>query len=326
MKEVVIGIDIGGTYTKYGIVDRKGECLADSFISTETHKEFDDYLQFLMKEIQSTLKEIPGSVEVKGIGIGAPNGNYYKGTIEHPPNLSWKGIVPVVEKMHEYYPGITIVLTNDANAAAIGEMVFGGARDMKDFIVITLGTGLGSGIVVNGQIVYGHDGFAGELGHVNVKLRGRECGCGRRGCLETYVSATGIKRTVFRFLAEHTDESELRSISYNDLTAKMITDAARKSDPIALDAFEYTGRILGAKLADTVAHTSPEAIFLLGGLANAKELILDPTIKAMEENLLPIYRNKVKILLSALSDVNAGVMGASALAWMELNKSQSGIV
>jgi glucokinase len=318
MKEAVIGIDIGGTYTKYGIVDRQGNCLADSFISTESHKEFDDYLKRLTDAIASTLKEIPGDISLKGVGIGAPNANYYRGTIEYPPNLSWKGIVPVEEKMKVYYPGIPIVLTNDANAAAIGEMVYGGAKDMKDFIVITLGTGLGSGIVVNGQLVYGHDGFAGELGHVNVKLRGRECGCGRKGCLETYVSATGIKRTVFRFMAERTDESELRSISFNDLTAKMITDAARKCDHIALEAFEYTGRILGAKLADTVAHTSPEAIFLLGGLANAKELILDPTIRSMEESLLPIFRNKVRILLSALSDVNAGVMGASALAWKEL--------
>jgi glucokinase len=321
MKEAVIGIDIGGTYTKYGIIDRQGKCLADSFTSTEAYQEFDEYLKHLKHEITNTLKEIPGEIELKGIGIGAPNGNYYKGTIEYPPNLRWKGIVQVVKKMRPYYPGIPIVLTNDANAAAIGEMVYGGARKMKDFIVITLGTGLGSGIVVNGQLVYGHDGFAGELGHVNVKLRGRDCGCGRKGCLETYVSATGIKRTVFRLMAEWTCESELRGISFNDLTAKMITDAARKDDPIALEAFGYTGRILGAKLADTIAHTSPEAIFLLGGLANAKELILEPTIRSLEENLLPIYRNKVKVLLSALSDVNAGVMGASALVWNELRKS-----
>ncbi|MBN1416735.1 MAG: ROK family protein [Bacteroidales bacterium] len=320
MKEAVIGIDIGGTYTKYGIVDRKGNCFADSFISTEAYKDFDDYLKHLHDEIEGTLKEIPGEVTLQGVGIGAPNGNYYKGTIEYPPNLNWKGIIPVVKKIKAYYPGVPVVLTNDANAAAIGEMVYGGARKMKDFIVITLGTGLGSGIVVNGQLVYGHDGFAGELGHVNVKLRGRDCGCGRKGCLETYVSANGIRRTVFRFLAERTIESELRSISFNDLTAKMITEAAQRGDLIAREAFEYTGRILGAKLADTVAHTSPEAIFLLGGLANAKELILEPTLRSMEENLLPIFRNKVKVLLSALSDVNAGVMGASALAWKELGE------
>ncbi len=320
MKEAVLGIDIGGTYTKYGIIDRQGNSLADSFINTDIHTEFDDYLKSLCEAIRETLKEIPGTITIKGVGIGAPNANYYRGTIEYPPNLSWKGIIPVEEKMKAYFPGIPVVLTNDANAAAIGEMVFGAAKGMRDFIVITLGTGLGSGIVVNGQLVYGHDGFAGELGHVNVKLRGRDCGCGRKGCLETYVSATGIKRTVFRFLAERTVESELRSVCFNDLTAKMIDNAARKGDPIALEAFEYTGRILGAKLADTVAHTSPEAIFLLGGLANAKELILEPTIRSMEENLLPIFRNKVKIMLSALSDVNAGVMGASALAWKELEK------
>lgn len=321
MKEAVLGIDIGGTYTKYGIIDRQGNSLADSFINTDIHTEFDDYLKSLCEAIRETLKEIPGTITIKGVGIGAPNANYYRGTIEYPPNLSWKGIIPVEEKMKAYFPGIPVVLTNDANAAAIGEMVFGAAKGMRDFIVITLGTGLGSGIVVNGQLVYGHDGFAGELGHVNVKLRGRDCGCGRKGCLETYVSATGIKRTVFRFLAEHTVESELRNVCFNDLTAKMIDNAARKCDPIALEAFEYTGRILGAKLADTVAHTSPEAIFLLGGLANAKELILEPTIRSMEENLLPIFRNKVKIMLSALSDVNAGVMGASALAWKELEKA-----
>jgi glucokinase len=319
MKEAVIGIDIGGTYTKYGIIDRQGNCLADSFINTEAYKEFDPFLKHLYDEIVSTLNQIPGKIDIKGVGIGAPNGNYYKGTIEYPPNLSWKGIIPVVEKMKKYFRGIPMVLTNDANAAAIGEMIYGGARKMKDFIVITLGTGLGSGIVVNGQLVYGHDGFAGELGHVNVKLKGRQCGCGRNGCLETYVSATGIKRTIFKLLADRAYDSELRGISYHELTAKMITDAARKDDPIALEAFDYTGTILGAKLADTVAHTSPEAIFLLGGLANAKELILEPTVRSMEENLLPIYRNKVKILLSALSDVNAGVMGASALAWNELS-------
>ncbi len=322
MKEAVIGIDIGGTYTKFGIIDRQGNCLNDSFINTDSYKDFDEFLIQLNQEIQSTINGIQDNLEIKGVGIGAPNGNYYRGTIEYPPNLNWKGIVPVTDKMKNYFKGMPVVLTNDANAAAIGEMIYGGARNMKDFIVITLGTGLGSGIVVNGELVYGHDGFAGELGHINVKLRGRECGCGRRGCLETYVSATGIKRTVFRFLAERVVESELRHFSFNDLTAKMITDAARRGDPIALDAFEFTGRILGAKLADTVAHTSPEAIFLLGGLANAKELILNPTIRSMEENLLPIYRNKVKVLLSGLSDLNAGVMGASALAWKELEKKR----
>ena len=320
MKEVVIGIDIGGTFTKYGLVERDGNCLEEDFISTDVYKEFDAYLENLHSVIENTILSISDEIKVMGVGIGAPNGNYYRGTIEHPPNLNWKGIIPVVNSLKNYFKDIPIVLTNDANAAAIGEMNYGGAKGMKDFIVITLGTGLGSGIVVNGNVVYGHDGFAGELGHVNVKLEGRQCGCGKQGCLETYVSATGIKRTTFKLLADSNVSSELRSISYEDMTSKMIFEAARKGDSIALEAFEYTGRILGAKLADAVGHTSPEAIFLLGGLAKAKEFIIDPTKKYMEENLLPIYRNKVKILPSSLQDTNAGVLGASALAWNELDK------
>ena len=320
MKEVVIGIDIGGTYTKYGILDRSGNSLEEDFISTDAYKEFDAYLENLHSVIENSTSSIREEIEVKAVGIGAPNGNYYKGTIEHPPNLNWKGIIPIVDKLKNFYKNIPIVLTNDANAAATGEMIYGGAKGMKDFIVITLGTGLGSGIVVNGNLVYGHDGHAGELGHVNVKLRGRDCRCGKRGCLETYVSATGLKRTVFRLLAERIFDSELRKISYNDLTAKMVTEAARKGDEIALEAFEYTGRILGSKLADAVGHTSPEAIFLLGGLAKANELIINPTKQCMEESLLPIYRNKVKILPSGLQERNAGVLGASALAWNELDK------
>jgi glucokinase len=320
MKEVVIGIDIGGTYTKYGIVDREGNCIEEDFISTDTYNEFEAYLESLHSVIENAISAINEDILVKAVGIGAPNGNYYRGTIEHPPNLTWKGIIPVVDRLKSFFKDIPIVLTNDANAAAIGEMIYGGAKGMKDFIVITLGTGLGSGIVVNGNVVYGHDGFAGELGHVNVKLKGRDCGCGKKGCLETYVSATGIKRTVFQLLADRTVDSELRGISFNDLTSKMVSEAAKKGDPIALEAFEYTGRILGSKLADAVGHTSPEAIFLLGGLAKAKELIINPTKFYMEENLLPIYKNKVKILPSSLQDVNAGVLGASALAWSELDK------
>lgn len=320
MKEAVIGIDIGGTYTKYGVIDREGNCMAESFTNTTTHDNFDDYLKDLYDAIEKNMQFLKGQVEIKGVGIGAPNGNYYAGTIENAVNLNWRGIIPVSEKMKKYYPGLTIALTNDANAAAIGEMVFGGAKGMKDFIVITLGTGLGSGIVVNGELVYGQDGFAGELGHINAQLNGRDCGCGRKGCLEAYASASGIRRTVFWLLAERMIESELRDVSFNDLTAKMISEAAMRGDRIALEAFDYTGWILGSKLADTVAHNSPEAIFLLGGLANSRELIIDPTKKYMEENLLPIYRNKVKILLSSLPDMNAGVLGAGALAWNELRR------
>jgi len=320
MKDVVIGIDIGGTYTKYGIIDRAGNCLEEDFLSTSTYKEFEAYLENLHSVIENSFHSINDDLSIKGIGVGAPNGNYYKGTIENPPNLNWKGIIPFVDKFKNYYKDIPIVLTNDANAAALGELIYGGARGMKNFVVITLGTGLGSGIIVNGELVYGYSGFAGELGHVNVKLRGRDCGCGRKGCLETYASATGIKRTVFRLMAERTVDSELRKFSYNDLSAKMITEAARKGDPLALEAFEYTGKILGSKLADIVAHTSPEAIFLLGGLSHAKELIIEPTRKYLDENLFPIFKNKVTVLLSSLMDKNAAVLGAAALAWKESEK------
>jgi glucokinase len=322
MKEAVIGIDIGGTFTKYGIVDREGNCLAESFTNTATHNNFDDYLKDLYEAIEKSMQFLKGQVEIKGVGMGAPNGNYYAGTIENAVNLNWKGIVPVAEKMKKYYPGLAITLTNDANAAAIGEMVFGGAKKMKDFVVITLGTGLGSGIVVGGNLVYGHDGFAGEVGHTKIQENGRDCGCGAKGCLEAYASATGIRRTVFWLLSERMIDSELRSVSYNDLTAKMISEAALRGDKIALEAFEYTGKVLGTKLAETVAYNSPEAIFLLGGLANSRDLIINPTKKYMEDNVLPIFRNKVKILLSSLPDMNAGVLGAGALAWNELNRSK----
>lgn len=318
MTEAVIGIDIGGTFTKFGIVDKAGNCLGENFTNTDKYLKVDDFLKNLHLEISELTKSLGSEIVIKGVGIGAPNGNYYKGTIEHAPNLNWKGIIPFVEKFKVYFPGLPVVLTNDANAAAIGEMIYGGAKGLKDFIVITLGTGLGSGIVVNGKLVYGHDGFAGELGHINVKYRGRECGCGKLGCLETYVSATGIKRTVFKLLADRACKSELRDISFNELTAKMISDAALKGDPIALEAFERTGTILGVKLADAVACTSPEAIFIFGGLAKAGELIFNPVRKSMEENLFPIFKGKVKILPSMLQETNAAVLGASALAWKEL--------
>jgi glucokinase len=323
MKDVVVGIDIGGTFTKFGIVDREGNCLMENFMSTDKYSELDVYLDHLHTEIEELIHSINEKIDIKGIGIGAPNGNYYQGTIEHAPNLNWKGVIPFVEKIKEYFPGLPVRLTNDANAAAIGEMIYGGAKGMKDFIIITLGTGLGSGIVVNGHVVYGNDGHAGEMGHINVKHRGRNCGCGKSGCLETYVSATGIKRTAFKLLAERIDKSELRDISYNDLTSKMISEAAKKGDKIACEAFELTGRILGVKLADAVAFSSPKTIFIYGGLAQAGELIFEPTIRYMEENLLPIYKGKVDVKPSQLQDTNAAVLGASALAWKELQKMQN---
>ncbi len=318
MREVVLGIDIGGTNTKFGFVDREGELLCDYSISTAVHKTIESFLQSLSNNVQKALNDLNEEVKFVGVGIGAPNGNYYRGTIEQAPNLNWKGVVPFIQLLKEYY-ALPMVITNDANAAAIGEMVFGGAKNMKDFIVITLGTGLGSGIVVNGNLVYGHDGFAGELGHVTVKPNGRYCGCGQRGCLETYVSATGIKRTIYKLLADHNGQSALANVSFNDLTAEMITNAAREGDKIALEAFEYTGNILGMELADTIVHTSPEAIFLFGGLAKAENFIFEPTYRHMEGSLMPIFKNKVKLLPSGLQDKNAAVLGAAALIWNEIS-------
>ena len=258
------------------------------------------------------------SVLLIGVGIGAPNGNFYKGTIEFAPNLPWKGTVNLVEKMKRFFPTLPVIVTNDANAAAVGEMVYGGARGMKDFLVVTLGTGLGSGFVANGQLIYGHDGFAGELGHVTVSHTGRVCGCGRKGCLETYVSATGIKRTIFKLMADSIEDSEFRHVTFTDLTAEMITKAALNGDPLAIEAYEYTGMLLGRALADAVSITSPEAIFLFGGLAKAGKYIFEPTKKYMEMNMMPIFRNKVKLLPSGIDGKNAAVLGASALAWQHV--------
>jgi glucokinase len=318
MTEVVIGIDVGGTFTKYGIVDKTGVCLREKFTNTEKYTDFESYLKNLHSEIEKTIETIDKDIEVKGIGIGAPNGNYYSGMIENAPNLNWKGKINFVEKLKKYFPNIPIVLTNDANAAAIGEMLYGGARNMKNFIVITLGTGLGSGIVIDGKLVYGQDGFAGELGHISVENHGRECGCGKKGCLEAYVSATGLKRTVFKLMSDSLTDSELRNISFNDLTSQRISESALNGDKIALEAFEITGQILGLKLADAVACTSPEAIFLLGGLSKSGNLLLDPARRYMEENLFPIYKGKIKLLFSGLQATNAAVLGASALVWKEL--------
>ncbi len=317
-REVAIGIDIGGTNTAFGIVDREGNCLVEGSIPTSGHAEPEPYVAAVHEHLKHVLRNIP-DVTLRGIGIGAPNGNYYNGTIEFAPNLRWKGKIRIAELFQKFFP-LPVKVTNDANAAAIGEMMYGGAKGMRDFIVITLGTGLGSGIVANGELVYGHDGFAGELGHTIVDPNGRQCGCGRRGCLETYASAPGIKRTVCALLADSTAESKMRSVSFDDLTAAMVSQFAAERDAIALAAFEYTGKILGIKLADAIAHTSPEAIFLFGGLANAGELIFEPTRRSMEEHVLKIFQNKVKLLPSGLKDKNVAVLGASALLWNELEE------
>ena len=319
MKEVTAGIDIGGTNTKFGIVDREGNVLFQNSISTQQFEEFSDYLKELSKELKKGLSELGGNHKLIGIGVGAANGNYYKGTIEHATNLKWKGIIPLADMLKNEF-SVPALVTNDANAAAVGEMVYGAAKGLKDFIVITLGTGLGSGIVSNGQLVNGAHGIAGELGHTTVNYAGRYCNCGKRGCLETYVSATGIKRSVYKLLADHLEQSELRGVSFDNLNTKMITEAALRGDVVACAAFEYTGRILGIKLAETIVHTDPEAIFLFGGLSLAGDLLFKPTIKHMEANAMPIFREKVKILPSGLQNQAASILGASSLVWNYLEE------
>ncbi len=318
MKKAAIGIDIGGTNTVMGLIDQQGKVLVQDSIPTETHPDHTIYMNVLCDALIKMIAPFSGNTEILGVGVGAPNGNYYNGTIEFAPNLNFEGVVPVVDFISSKFDYPYIVLTNDANAAAIGEMIYGGAKGMKNFIMITLGTGVGSGIVVNGEMLYGHDGFAGEIGHTIVDPNGRDCGCGRKGCLETYTSAPGIKRTVFELLSTSIDPSVLRDVSFHDLSAKMIDEAARKNDTIAIEAFEYTGEVLGLKLADAIAHTSPEAIFLFGGLAQAGDLIFEPVKRYMEEQLLNIYKNKVKVLPSKLPPGEAAVLGASALVWKEI--------
>jgi glucokinase len=319
MIKAVVGIDIGGTSTKFGIVDRKGQCLGVNSIATGRYRDFDKFAENLNREIQDMIESLGKDINITGVGVGAPNANYYRGTIENPPNLNWKGIVPFVKKFKKYFLNIPVVLTNDAHAAALGEMFYGGAKNMKNFVVITLGTGLGSAFIIDGKLVYGHDGLAGELGHVNVEQNGRICRCGNKGCLEAYVSATGIKRTFFNLLCARSEKSDLRHVSFNELTSKMIYDAARKGDVIALEAFAITGEVLGVKLSDVVAITNPEAIFILGGVAQAGNLVFKPTRQFMEKNLFPVFRGKVNILPSKLKGKNAAVLGAGALAWKELN-------
>jgi glucokinase len=315
-KQLVVGIDIGGTNTVFGFVDREGNILAEDRIKTAHYEKIEEYVAALYEKIMVTQLKIKDENEIIGFGIGAPMGNINKGTIEYAAGLPWKGIIPIAD-LFKRYTSLPVVVTNDANAAAVGEMIYGGARKMKNFVVITLGTGLGSGFVIDGKLVYGHDGFAGELGHTAIRPgpSNRECGCGRKGCLETYVSATGLKRTLLKVMADSIQPSELRKFSFDELDAELIHEAAKRGDDLAKRAFEHTGRMLGFKLADVVAHTNPEAIFLFGGLALAKELIFEPAKEFMEENLLHIYKGKVKLLPSELSMQNAAVLGASSLIW-----------
>lgn len=316
IKPYVVGIDIGGTNTVFGIVDARGNVLASSSIKTQRHQQFDDYIAELHEELSKLIEENCGIERVKGIGVGAPNANYYTGNIEHAANLPWKGIIPFAEVMSNKF-GVPVALTNDANAAAIGEMTYGAARGMKDFIMITLGTGVGSGIVSNGHLIYGHDGFAGELGHVIIRREnGRQCGCGSKGCLETYTSATGVARTAREFLENRSNEdSLLRKIALESITSKDVFDAAQDGDQIAKDVFAFTGQVLGEALADFVKFSSPEAIILFGGLAKSGDLLMKPLRQSMEDNLMPIFKGKVKLLFSEMKDADAAILGASALAW-----------
>ena len=313
-KPYVVGIDIGGTNIVFGLVDARGTILCSDSIKTQAYAEVEECIDAVCEKLMPLIESRGGADKVKGIGIGAPNGNYYNGTIEFAPNLPWKGVIRLAE-MFEERLGIPTALTNDANAAAIGEMTYGVARGLKDFIMITLGTGVGSGIVINGQMVYGHDGFAGELGHVIVKEDGRPCGCGRKGCLETYCSATGVARTAREMLIARSDESLLRKIPAEEIVSKDVYDAAVRGDKLALEIFQYTGDILGRALANAIAFSSPEAIVLFGGLAKAGDLLLKPVQKSMEENVLNIYKGKTRLLLSERKAADAAVLGARALVW-----------
>ena len=315
LEALAIGIDIGGTGTKFGIVDRVGNVLFSSEISTRKHTDVNDFIDELHTELSKLIDNVGGTGRIKGIGVGAPNGNYYTGTIEYAPNLPWKGIIPLARMMEDKFK-IPVVLTNDANAAAIGEMMYGAAQGMKDFIMITLGTGVGSGIVANGKLVYGHDGFAGELGHTTIIPNGRlHEGTGKKGSLESYASATGVRLTTLEILEKSTEPSSLRSVPSDQIDSKKVYEAAIAGDAVAKQIFESTGTILGAALANFVMFSSPEAIILFGGLTKAGDLILKPTRESMEANLIQIFQNKVKILVSHLKESDAAILGASALAW-----------
>jgi glucokinase len=316
-KNFVVGVDVGGQTTKIGVVDTRGEVLTQSVIRTDTYgTDADAYISTLADAITKVVEAAGKVGEIRGVGVGAPNGNYYTGCIAFAPNLAWaaNGSVEFAKLLSEKLGGIPVSLTNDANAAAVGEMAYGVARGMKNFIMITLGTGVGSGIVINGQVVYGHDGFAGELGHTcAVRHNGRRCNCGKDGCLETYASATGVARTAREWLDMTDEPSVLRSL--DKIKSKNVYEAAKEGDKLALRVFEYTGRILGEKFADFIEFSAPEAIVLFGGLARAREFLEEPIREAMDENVIPLWRGKVKLVFSQLKESDAAILGASALAW-----------
>ncbi len=315
MKPYVMGIDIGGTNTVFGIVDTRGMVIASGSIKTAKHNNVEDYISELYTEASRLIEANDAVGKIHGIGIGAPNANYFTGIIEDGVNLPWPTPLPLAKLVEDKF-GIPVAITNDANAAAIGEMTYGAARGIKDFIMITLGTGVGSGIVINGQVVYGHDGFAGELGHMIVKRsNGRLCGCGRTGCLEAYCSATGVARTAREFLEIRTEPSLLRNLDIDQITSKDVYDAAVNGDKLAKDIFDYTGTILGEAFCDMMVFSSPAAFILFGGLAKSGELLLKPLRTAMERNMMTCFKGKAKVMLSELKEADAAVLGASALGW-----------
>lgn len=315
-KQYVVGVDVGGQTSKIGVVDARGDVLVQSVIRTDGHSDAADFIADLAAAIKELVVKADKVGEIRGIGVGAPNGNYYTGEIAFAPNLEWAAneAVPFSRMLSEALGGIPVSLTNDANAAAVGEMTYGAAKGMKDFIMITLGTGVGSGIVINGQVVYGHDGFAGELGHTcAVRHNGRQCNCGKTGCLEAYCSAIGVARTAREWLDMTDEPSLLRELE--KITSKDVYEAAKEGDALALRVFNFTGAMLGRSLADFIEFSAPEAIVLFGGLARSKEFIYEPTYKAMNENVLPLWKGKVDLLFSQLKESDAAILGASALAW-----------
>jgi len=315
-QDLVIGIDVGGQTTKCGIVDARGTVITQTVIRSDTYNTFEPYVAELAEALKRLISEAQAEGNIRGIGVGAPNGNYYTGTIENAVNLTWGGTktIEFAKLLSEAMGGIPVSLTNDANAAAVGEMTYGAARGMKNFIMITLGTGVGSGIVINGEVVYGHDGFAGELGHTcAVRHNGRACNCGKTGCLETYCSAIGVARTAREWLEMSDEPSLLRSL--DKISSKDVYEAAKEGDALAIKIFDYTGTILGEKLADFIEFSAPEAIVLFGGLARSKEFLTEPITKAMNANVLPLWRGKVKLVYSQLKESDAAILGASALAW-----------
>lgn len=315
-QQLAVGIDIGGTNTVFGIVDHRGEIKYRGAISTRKHKTVRTFIEDLYTAIAPALDNVGGKEHIKGIGIGAPNGNYYSGTIDYAPNLNWKGIVPLAELVTEKF-GLPAALTNDANAAAVGEMMYGAAKGLRDFIMITLGTGVGSGIVINGQLVYGHDGFAGELGHSIIIPGGRKhWSTGVHGSLEAYASATGVRLTALELMTNNPDtDTLLRNYPETEIDSRVVFDCAMQGDEMAKEVYRATGEILGMALANAVMFSSPSTIVLFGGLCKAGDLIMQPTKEHMEKNLLSIFKNKVQLIYSELKEADAAILGASALVW-----------